>query len=104
MNDITYTQIIEHYGTEHQCRQAMEECAELIQAINKAVRYPDNASVRVQLMEEIADVKIMIQQLEEIFDISWKDGLQMYKYKQGRLFRRYAEDKQKEDIKELYGL
>ena len=32
---------IEVYGKEAQSRQAMEECAELIQAINKCLRYPN---------------------------------------------------------------
>ena len=73
MNDITYKDIIDQFGTERQCRQAMEECAELIQAINKALRYPNNSSTRLQLIEEIADVKIMIMQLEETFSISIPD-------------------------------
>ena len=32
---------IEIYGNEAQSRQAMEECAELIQAVNKMLRYED---------------------------------------------------------------
>ena len=34
-----FKQSIEIYGKEAQSRQAMEECAELIQAINKCLRY-----------------------------------------------------------------
>lgn len=95
MGKITYRTIINEFGKERQCRQAMEECAELIQAINKAVRFPDDPVRRVDLMEEIADVKLMIIQLEEIFDIDWKDEIQMFKYKRDRLFRRYLEEVQK---------
>lgn len=93
MNDITYKDIINQFGVNRQCRQAMEECAELIQAINKAVRYPDNSSTRLQLIEEIADVKIMIIQLEEMFDITWKEASHMFEYKKVRLIKKYLEEK-----------
>lgn len=48
----------------------MEECAELIQAINKCLRYPDDGFKVSNLIEEIADVKIMLFQLQEIFEIN----------------------------------
>lgn len=102
MNEITYRQIIDHFGIEHQCRQAMEECGELIQAINKAVRFPDDPITHLQLMEEIADVKIMILQLEEMFDINWKDEMMMVDFKRSRLFRRYQERLEKEERAERF--
>jgi len=61
---------IEIYGKDAQCRQAMEECAELIQAINKCLRYPNDDFKVTNLIEEIADVKIMLFQLKEMFEIS----------------------------------
>ena len=63
-----YLDLIAKNGKETQCRQAMEECAELIQAINKCLRYPTGASVS-NLSEEIADTEIMIEQLKLIFNI-----------------------------------
>ena len=63
-----YLDLIAKNGKETQCRQAMEECAELIQAINKCLRYPTGASVS-NLSEEIADTEIMIAQLKLIFNI-----------------------------------
>ena len=63
-----YLDLIAKNGKETQCRQAMEECAELIQAINKCLRYPTGASVS-NLAEEIADTEIMIAQLKLIFNI-----------------------------------
>ena len=36
-----FKQSIEIYGKEAQSRQVMEECAELIQAVNKMLRYED---------------------------------------------------------------
>lgn len=58
--------IIKHYGTEKQLDMVVEECAELIQAISKfkrkGVECVDN------LIEEIADVEIMLTQLKLIFN------------------------------------
>lgn len=70
---------IEVYGKEAQSRQAMEECAELVQAINKCLRYPDKDDCKDNLVEEIADVEIMLFQLKEMFYINetevheWKE-------------------------------
>ena len=81
-----YEKVIEKYGVEHQSRQAMEECAELIQAINKILRYPTPAA-RAHLIEEIADVEIMIEQLKEIYDITYDDFLELYNYKKGSIIK-----------------
>lgn len=80
MYDDTIALAIEKYGIEAQSRVAMEECAELIQAINKCLRYP-TAQSRSRLIEEIADVRIMIDQLCHIYDISETDvgGVQIEK-------------------------
>ena len=59
--------MIDHYGKEAQMCLAMEECAELIQAINKLKRGKENALSG--MTEEIADVLIMIEQLEVMFQI-----------------------------------
>ena len=54
------------WGVQPQINQAMEECAELIQALNKFSRHklidPTN------LIEEIADVEIMLSQIKFIID------------------------------------
>lgn len=47
----------------------MEELAELIQAINKCVRYPKDKHCYINLIEEIADVEIMLYQLKVMFNI-----------------------------------
>ncbi len=69
---------IEVYGKEVQSRQAMEECAELIQAINKMIRYPDWITSESNLAEEIADVEIMIFQLKQMYSIE-DDMVEEYK-------------------------
>lgn len=66
----TFNQSIIRCGEEPQCRQAMEECAELIQAINKCIRYPDRKDCHNNLIEEIADVEIMLYQLKVMFNVS----------------------------------
>ena len=68
-----FKQSIEIYGNEAQSRQAMEECAELIQAVNKMLRYEDRPAepeYYANLVEEIADVEIMLYQLKVMFNVS----------------------------------
>lgn len=55
--------IANFYGLHKQFRQTVEEMAELTQMICKAERY-DLDTVRDHLVEEVADVSIMIDQLE----------------------------------------
>jgi len=59
--------IIDHYGVEKQLDMLVEECAELIQAIQKNKRYkdiPGDGKALEDVIEEIADVKNIITQLE----------------------------------------
>ena len=56
-----YTTAIRTYGEYHQECLAMEECAELIQAINHKHRGRE-----YNIAEEIADVEIMLEQLKII--------------------------------------
>jgi NTP pyrophosphatase (non-canonical NTP hydrolase) len=74
--------IANHYGYESQSRQCIEELAELIQAINKFDRAgkklaeTGNAQALHEMLEsvnhvaeEIADVAIMVAQLQELLGI-----------------------------------
>lgn len=59
-----YKLALEKWGRQAQLGMAIEEMAELIQAINKFSR----GKVSVDsISEEIADVEIMMEQLKEIF-------------------------------------
>lgn len=68
--------IADHYGYDAQSRQCIEEMAELTQAINKWWRVCGNgqnteksiAECRENLIEEIADVWIMLCQLGYLLD------------------------------------
>lgn len=57
--------IADHYGLENQLNQTQEECGELVQAISKYRRKKDIKG----LVGEIADVKIMLYQLEYLLGI-----------------------------------
>lgn len=69
MNAQKIKTIADHYGYEDQSRMLQEECAELIQAVNKLARKPTRETIK-GLMEEIADVKIMLAQVEYLLDCS----------------------------------
>lgn len=91
----TFNQSIIKYGKEPQCRQTMEECAELIQAVNKMLRYADRPAepeYYANLIEEIADVEIMLYQLKVMFNI---DDDQVFAFKVKKAKR------EKERLKEL---
>lgn len=57
--------IARHYGKDEQGRQTTEELAELIVAINKLHRNNNNID---GLIEELADVSLMIEQMIYLYD------------------------------------
>ena len=68
--------IADHYGFDFQSNQLIEECAELIQAINKYKRKHIGGQPLVrsvctwdQVVEEIADVEVMLFQIKHLFGI-----------------------------------
>lgn len=62
----TLKKAIETYGAEAQLNVAIEELSELIKEICKHKRGADNV---VAIIEEMADVYIMLEQMRMIFDI-----------------------------------
>lgn len=102
----TLERAIETYGEPHQLVVAMEECAELIQAISKIqrrwkgevslIKEMSNLKCLDNLSEEMADVYICFQQLLMMFKN--QDDVQMYiDQKISRLARR-LDDEEKEII------
>lgn len=67
MNDSTelLSRAIAHYGMRSQMIVAVEELSELQKEICKNLRNENNVD---HIAEEIADVKIMLEQLEIVFD------------------------------------
>ena len=61
---------IKEHGVSEETVIAMEECAELIQAISKVRRYGFGGQYKDNLIEELADVNIVIIELMMMFDIS----------------------------------
>lgn len=76
--------IANHYGFEKQSRQLSEECAEIIQAVNKYHRYrdglitnddilasrEDNNLLIQNIVEEIADVEVVLDQIKHLLNIN----------------------------------
>ena len=60
---------IKEHGVVEETVIAMEECAELIQAISKVKRYGFVGEYKDNLIEEIADVSIVIREIMMIFGI-----------------------------------
>ena len=58
--------IISYYGEQFQIDKAIEEMSELTQALIKARQDPDNLTEE-NVLEEVADVWVMIEQLKLIF-------------------------------------
>ena len=85
---------IKHYGAKNQMGVACEESAELIQAISKCLRYKDDIEARNNLVEEIADVLIMIDQLKIIVNIKDYEIECYRRYKLERLERRIENEKE----------
>lgn len=82
----------EHYGYEAQSNQLVEECAELIQAVSKYRRArgtgqetPLKEQVALDnLIEEIADVEIMLEQIKHLLKIPEGDLLAYKQFKVNR--------------------
>jgi len=74
------SRVIDIYPKDNQLHIAQEELAELIQAISKYIRYGDVEP----LLEEYADVVIMMEQLQQIFHI---DAAEVNKRADKKLYR-----------------
>lgn len=81
--------IAEHYGLGNQLPIAIEEMSELTKEICKYIRENDNLN---DLVEEIADVQIMVEQLKIMFEIHDKVD-EMVDYKLDRQLRRIEKER-----------
>ena len=90
--------IADHYSYEAQSRQCMEECAELIQAINKLWRARRAKSseksivAENNLVDEIADVQIMLWQMQYLLEIPECEVKREINSKLERQMRRIKEE------------
>lgn len=81
------------YGKDAQCKMAIEEMSELIKELCKSFRGADNLD---HIAEEIADVSIMLEQLQIIFDCSAKVSSWRF-FKVDRLADRIKKEVQKHE-------
>ena len=72
--------IVHFYGSENQKLKACEELCELQEAILKDV----NKQIDSGVVEELADVYIMLAQLEIVYDVDSLDLVEMIAYKLDR--------------------
>lgn len=96
INIVDQSDIINHYGITNQLGIAMEECAELIQAISKMNRTDGDAEdymkAKLHLEEEIADVVVCINQLQSFFNITDARISELANYKINRQRGRMSEE------------
>lgn len=74
-----YQQAIERWGIDSQVNQLIEECAELIVALNHARRVSWDGAPADHVVEELADVEIMLEQMRMIFDADRIDQVKLQK-------------------------
>lgn len=81
-----YRKAIQTWGTLAQIDKAVEECAELIQALQK--RKLDVAPSFIDdVLEEMADVEIMLEQLKDMFDYKFMEDSRFKQMKRMKLKR-----------------
>lgn len=82
---------IDHYGTDCQLTVAIEELSELIKELCK---YKRGQGSQMHIAEEMADVKIILEELEIIFNNKYRVKT-WYNAKIQRLKERMRKDKRK---------
>ena len=87
--------IAEYYGLENQLRQLAEECSELAVEASHSAR---KGSPTVRLIEEIADVEIMLDQIRYLAGIQESDILEIRFYKLERQLKRMRQETSDEDM------
>lgn len=86
--DVRAKAIAEHYGLEPQLHQLAEECCELAVEANHSAR----KGVTVKIIEEIADVHIMIEQIIHLANLDRCDIEDCINYKLDRQMKRIEEE------------
>lgn len=81
-------QVTDFFGREKQMVKAAEECSELGQQCCKAAL---NLANRAELIEETADVLLMIEQIKKFYAITDTDINQMMQWKMQRTLDKIAD-------------
>lgn len=92
-------QIIQHYKINNQQRKFVEECYELMEAITQREYQPKDKKPyeliefeKAHIIEEIADIEVMLKQFQYYYDISDEDIEEIMKYKIQRQIERIKKD------------
>lgn len=90
MDRLKIEKIVKKNGISIQSTIAMEECAELIQAISKCLRSKEMIPIekREHLIEEMADVMICLEQLQIMYHVTDEELYAMKQKKEKRLVER----------------
>lgn len=91
----TYKDAIALYGPRHQLNVAIEEMSELTKEICKHFRNRDN---RNQIIEEMADVYVMLEQMGLIFHVGQEEVVKVMDAKVERLQKRLNEVYEKDRV------
>ena len=83
---------LDRWGLKAQVGQAIEECAELIVALQKYINRKPQANMIENILDEIADVEIMLAQMRLVLDIDDSALRERIEYKLARLSRYLDED------------
>lgn len=86
-----FERALEIFGKEPQMRKCQEECAEVIVAINHNLlsRVPDTV-----VLEELADVRIMINQMALVLDSTGEEWEKIYEEKWQNLQKLVAQQEE----------
>ena len=78
-----YDTAIKHFGTTHQILKTVEELSELSTALMQSQTKKDDNTK--DILEEVADVYIMLEQLKKIFNFSEVQIIEKKREKQNKL-------------------
>ena len=84
-----FIEIADHYGIEKQLHQLAEECSELAVEASHSAR----KGVTVKIIEEMADVLLMIEQVVYLANIAIEDIDECIQFKIDRQLERIKEEK-----------
>ena len=88
INDERIKTIADHYGIKKQLRQLAEECSELAVEASHSAR----KGTTVKIIEEIADVQIMIEQIIHLAEIDRCDIQDCINFKLDRQIKRMEKE------------
>ena len=101
--------IANYYGLSKQIRQLSEECAELIQATSKYMRYQETSYAATvdwkylqNVCEEIADVEVMLEQIKYLLHINPKAVEAIKGRKVNRQLERIEKEGNQMESKEVF--